>query len=133
MGKNSAIEWTDHTWNPWVGCFKVSPGCKNCYMYREQKRYGNDPKEIRVTQPGTFSAPLKWAEKDPGLVFTSSWTDFFLAEVDQDTRNRAWNIIQRTPQNTYQVLRFGHCYSLQQHKKRNPRLELLCKSYLEHW
>lgn len=43
MGKNSAIEWTDHTWNPWIGCLKVSPGCKQCYMYRDQKRYGRDP------------------------------------------------------------------------------------------
>lgn len=29
--ENSNIEWTDHTWNPWIGCTKVSPGCLNCY------------------------------------------------------------------------------------------------------
>ena len=88
MGKDSAIEWTKHTWNPWIGCIKVSPGCKNCYMYREQKRYGNDPREIRVTKPATFNAPLKWARTEPGLVFTSSWTDFFLAVVDQEIREK---------------------------------------------
>jgi protein gp37 len=47
---------------------------------------------------------LKWARTDPGLVFTSSWTDFFLAEVDQETRGQAWDIIRNTPQNTYQIL-----------------------------
>lgn len=31
MAENSKIEWTDHTFNPWIGCTKVSPGCKNCY------------------------------------------------------------------------------------------------------
>jgi protein gp37 len=31
MGENSAIEWTDHTFNPWIGCTKVSPGCDRCY------------------------------------------------------------------------------------------------------
>lgn len=30
MGKNSKIEWTDHTWNPWYGCMKISPGCRDC-------------------------------------------------------------------------------------------------------
>ena len=43
MGATSAIEWTDATWNPWYGCLKVSPGCKQCYMFRDQKRYGRDP------------------------------------------------------------------------------------------
>ena len=104
MGSNSSIEWTKHTWNPWVGCFKVSPGCKNCYMYREQNHYGNDPKEIRRTKPATFTKPLFWAEKDPGLVFTSSWTDFFLPEADPQWRADAWDIIRNTPQNTYQIL-----------------------------
>jgi protein gp37 len=31
MAENSAIEWTDHTFNPWIGCTKVSDGCKHCY------------------------------------------------------------------------------------------------------
>lgn len=31
MGENSKIEWTDHTFNPWIGCTKVSDGCKHCY------------------------------------------------------------------------------------------------------
>ncbi len=98
------ISWTKYSYNPWIGCFKVSAGCKNCYFYRDSKRYGNDPKEIRITKPATFNAPLKWARKDPGLVFVSSWTDFFLAEVDQEIREKVWDIIRTTPQNTYQIL-----------------------------
>ena len=31
MGTDTGIAWTDHTFNPWIGCAKVSPGCKNCY------------------------------------------------------------------------------------------------------
>lgn len=104
MGENTPIEWTKHSWNPWVGCFKVSPGCKNCYMYREQNQYGQNPKEIRRTKPGTFTKPVFWNEKDPGLVFTSSWTDFFLEEADPAWRADAWDVIRHTPNNTYQIL-----------------------------
>lgn len=103
MGANSAIEWTKHTWNPWVGCKKVSPGCKNCYMYREQNQYGQDPNEIRRTKPATFNKPWTWNEKDPGLIFTSSWTDFFLEEADE-WRDDAWEIVRFTLNNTYQIL-----------------------------
>lgn len=35
MAENSKIEWTDHTFNPWIGCTKVSPACKNCYAERD--------------------------------------------------------------------------------------------------
>jgi protein gp37 len=73
-------------------------------MYRDQKRFGTDPREIRVTKSKTFNAPLKWAREDPGLVFTSSWTDFFLEEVDPAVRTEAWNIIRQTRENTYQIL-----------------------------
>lgn len=38
--ENSKIEWTQHSWNPWYGCHKVSAGCRECYMFREQERYG---------------------------------------------------------------------------------------------
>lgn len=41
MVQNSKIEWTDHTFNPWVGCTKVSPACDHCYAERWAKRTGN--------------------------------------------------------------------------------------------
>lgn len=104
MAKTSAIEWTQATWNPWRGCHKVSAGCKNCYMFRDQTRYGNDPNVV-VRSKTTFNDPLKWA-KDPNgprLVFTCSWSDFFIKEADM-WRGEAWEIITRTPEITYQIL-----------------------------
>jgi len=94
----TTIEWTNYTWNPWVGCKKVSAGCKNCYMYREQTQRGNDPAFIRRTK--TLNDPLKWAN---GMVFTCSYSDFFIQEADE-WRADAWDIIRRTPNLTYQIL-----------------------------
>lgn len=97
--KSTGIEWTDKTWNPWRGCVKVSPGCKFCYMYRDQERYGLDPKAVLKSK--TFKDPLKW--KEPAKVFTCSWSDFFIEQADQ-WRNEAWAIIKATPHLTYQIL-----------------------------
>lgn len=99
MGKTT-ISWTNYSWNPWRGCHKISQGCKNCYMFREQKRYGNDPNVV-VRSKTTFKAPLKW--KDPAMVFTCSWSDWFIEEADP-WRDEAWDIIRRTPRLTYQIL-----------------------------
>lgn len=101
MGQNSKIEWTNATWNPWQGCLKVSPGCKQCYMYRDKERYGQDPKTVIRSSPATFNAPLKWGE--PRKVFTCSWSDFFIEQAD-NWRDDAWNIIRQTPHLTYQIL-----------------------------
>lgn len=101
MGQDTGIEWTEHTWNPWVGCTQISPGCDGCYMFREQRRYGKDPENIRRTTDRTFNGPLRW--KESALVFTCSWSDFFLKAADP-WRDDAWDIIRRTPHLTYQIL-----------------------------
>lgn len=101
MGATSAIEWTDATWNPWYGCLKVSPGCKQCYMYRDQERFGRDPRAVTRAKDATFYAPLKW--KEPVKIFTCSWSDFFIEEADE-WREEAWNVIRTTPRHTYQIL-----------------------------
>lgn len=101
MVKNTNIQWTDHTWNPWRGCRKVCKCCANCYMFREQKRYGNDPTQIIRAADQTFKSPLKW--KDPAFVLTCSWSDFFIREADA-WRDQAWDIIRNTPHLTYQIL-----------------------------
>ncbi|MEW6206681.1 MAG: DUF5131 family protein [Pseudomonadota bacterium] len=101
MGQTTAIEWTDATWNPWRGCLKVSQGCKNCYMYREQNRYGKDPKVVVRAASNTFYQPLKW--RDPKKVFTCSWSDWFIEQADE-WRDEAWSIIRQTPHLTYQIL-----------------------------
>lgn len=101
MAFNSSIEWTDATWNPWHGCHKVSAGCKNCYMFRDKARYGQDPNVVVRAGDKTFYAPLKWAE--PKKIFTCSWSDFFIEESDP-WRDEAFAIMALTPQHTYQVL-----------------------------
>lgn len=97
MGLDSAIEWTHHTWNPWQGCHKVSPGCKNCYMYRDKRRYGQDPMTVVRSKPGTFRAPLrrtgKRAMRSGERVFVCSWSDFFHADADA-WRADAWQIMR---------------------------------------
>ena len=101
MAENSAIEWTQHTWNCWQGCHKVSEGCANCYMYRDKKRYGQDPTKVVRSAKNTFNMPLRL--KDPAHVFVCSWSDFFIADAD-DWRAEAWEIIRKTPHLTYQLL-----------------------------
>lgn len=99
MGDRTGISWTDHTWNPWHGCIKISPGCKNCYMYREKEHYGQNPFVVMRSRT-TFRDPLKWKS---GKVFTCSWSDFFIEQADP-WRAEAWNVIRQTPHLTYQIL-----------------------------
>ena len=103
VNDGTGIRWTDETWNPWYGCVKISPGCKNCYMYRDrEQRYGvDDPSVVTCALELTFNEPIKW--KEPRKVFTCSWSDFFIAEAD-DWRDEAWDIIRQTPHLTYQIL-----------------------------
>lgn len=101
MGERTGIEWTDHTWNPWRGCAKVSPGCKHCYMFRDQRRYGMDPATVVRAARQTFRAPLRWRE--PAMVFTCSWSDWFIEGADE-WRADAWAIVRETPWLRYQIL-----------------------------
>jgi protein gp37 len=114
MGSTTIIEWSDSTLNFWRGCDKIDPTCANCYMFRDQRRYGNDPTVVTRCAPGTFYAPLKsrkWqekrdrciAERGRHLVFVCSWSDFFHEEADP-WRADAWDVIRQTPESTYQIL-----------------------------
>lgn len=106
MGETTGIEWASATWNPWMGCHKVSAGCKNCYMFRDMPHYGKDPNVV-VRSKTTFDAPLKWAKSgkvaDGARIFTCSWSDWFIAEADE-WRDQAWEIVKKTPQFTYLIL-----------------------------
>lgn len=104
MGEATGISWTNATWNPWHGCAKVSAGCKNCYMFREKKQYGQDPTLV-VRSKTKFNDPLKWIAKGnpPQFCFTCSWSDFFIEQADS-WRAEAWEIIDTTPLITYQIL-----------------------------
>ena len=106
MGATTGITWTEKTWNPWRGCTKVSPGCDLCYMFRDQRRFGNDPEVVVRTK--TWNDPIKWQRQAEAagktfLVFTCSWSDWF--HKDADTwRDEAWATIKRCPNLIFQIL-----------------------------
>ena len=100
MAQGSKIEWTNDTWNPWHGCKKVSKGCKYCYMYRDKERFNQVPTNV-IRSVANFKYPL--SVKDAKMIFTCSWSDWFIEEAD-DWRQEAWEIIKRTPKHTYQIL-----------------------------
>lgn len=97
----SGIEYVDHSWNPWIGCRKVSEGCCNCYMHREMARFGQDPSNIHRTSAATWLQVKKF---EPGaVVFVCSWSDFFLQDADP-WRDDAWRVIEDRPDVTWVIV-----------------------------
>lgn len=108
MGDKTGISWTDRTWNPWRGCKMVSPGCANCYMFRDQRRYGFDPTIVTRTKPNIWNKPLKWQKEAVeanrrDLIFTCSWSDWFIGTADP-WRDEAWDIARKCPNLIFQIL-----------------------------
>ena len=105
MGETTAIAWTDHTFNPWWGCVNVSPGCDHCYAETFAKRTGHDVwgKDAgrRFFGDKHWAEPLKWE----GRVFCASMADVFEPNpMLVDERQRLWDLIERTPRLTWQLL-----------------------------
>lgn len=107
MGKNSSIEWTDHTFNPWWGCAKVSPGCSNCYAESWARRVGESvwgtKSERRFFTNKHWGEPLRWNADAVSYgvrkrVFCASMADVFELRGDLDPwRVRLWEVIEKTP------------------------------------
>lgn len=106
MGQNSGIEWTDHTFNPWIGCTKVSPGCEHCYAETYAKRYGKDVwrtgKPRQLTSDHNWNEQLRWnaSARKAGTrsrVFCASLADMFDNEIAPKWRARLWSLIGATP------------------------------------
>ena len=106
MVENSNIEWTDHTFNPWIGCTEVSPACDHCYArVMMQDRYhrvewGNHPR-LR-TKPANWAQPIRWnAEAEAkgirAKVFCASLADVFDNKADPAWRDDLWHLIEATP------------------------------------
>jgi len=110
------IEWTDETWNPIVGCSKVSPGCDNCYavgtVHRglaEQHRgltvraegATDWTGEVRVVE-SMMDRPLRWTK--PRRIFVNSLSDLFHPDVSDETIARIFAVMALAPQHTFQVL-----------------------------
>jgi protein gp37 len=104
----SAIEWTEHTWNPVTGCTKVSPGCKHCYAETMARRLqamgarGYEEGFKLQLHPDRLDQPL--LRKRPTTYFVNSMSDLFHEEVPDAFIERVLDVCRRTPHHTYQVL-----------------------------
>lgn len=104
MAENSKIEWTDHTFNPWVGCQKISPGCEHCYAEGWAKRSGRESLWAGArhrTADANWRQPLKWNRKAAGAterprVFCASLADVFDNQVPLEWRAELWALIRET-------------------------------------
>ena len=109
MAENSGIEWTHHTFNPWIGCQKVSAACDFCYaeawdargLQGGPSRWG--PHAIR-TRTKTWGNPVKWQKKAAAegrrfRVFTASLADVFdnHKSIDPSWRRELWALIKSCP------------------------------------
>lgn len=107
MAKNSKIEWTHHTFNPWWGCVKVSPACKYCYAEAWAKRVGMNlwggKSSRRFFSSRHWAEPLKWEReaKADGIrrrVFCASMADVFEVRAElNEPRGHLWDLIESTP------------------------------------
>ncbi len=130
--ENSKIEWTNHTFNPWIGCTKVSDGCKNCYaeslMGKRLKRvkWGVTGTRVRTSE-AYWKQPIKWnrkAEKSGkrAKVFCASLADVFEDKLDQPEMNEwrdglfalidatphlDWLLLTKRPENIKRLWPFG--------------------------
>lgn len=104
----SKIQWTERTWNPVTGCTKISEGCRHCYaetMAKRlqgmgQKRYANG---FQLTlHPEALNEPKKI--KEPSMFFVCSMGDLFHRDVPFDFIDKIMDVIEATPQHTYQLL-----------------------------
>lgn len=103
MAANTKIEWCDHTFNPWVGCTRVGPGCDHCYAEAWARRTGQSDLwdgERRLTK--TWRDPVKWDRdaRQKGIryrVFCASLADVFDNAVADAWRADLWNLIRATP------------------------------------
>lgn len=107
MGKDTKIEWTHHTFNPWWGCVRVSPACKYCYAETWAKRLGTDlwgsQAERRFFTDAHWQEPIKWNKEAAAdgvnrRVFCASMADVFENRKDLNaSRERLWGLIEATP------------------------------------
>jgi protein gp37 len=104
----SRIEWTEQTWNPTTGCTKISPGCKHCYAESMAKRLeamgtpGYENGFSLTMLPQRLEDPLKRSK--PTVYFVNSMSDLFHERVPDGYIAKVFEVIERTPQHTYQVL-----------------------------
>lgn len=114
MGESTAIGWTDHTFQPWMGCTRVSPGCDHCYAEALGKRTGRvkwgDQADRVPMAEAYWRNPLKWnrqaeTEGRRHRVFCASMADVFEDRAElHDERERLWELVTETPWLDWQLL-----------------------------
>lgn len=108
MSYNSAIEWTDTTWNPVTGCTQVSPGCDHCYALTFAERFRGVPGhpyeqgfDLKLW-PNRLEMPLRW--RKPRRIFVNSMSDLFHRDVSDEYIMRVFEVMERADWHIFQVL-----------------------------
>ena len=117
MGDGTAIEWTDATWNPIIGCSRTSPGCDNCYAIGVVHRQMS-PQHVGLTvkpdggradwtgevrpAPQVLDKPLRW--KRSRRIFVNSLSDLFHADLPDEEVAKVFAVMALAPQHQFQVL-----------------------------
>ena len=108
MSDNSAIEWTDATWNPVTGCTQVSPGCDHCYALTFAERFRGVPGhpyeqgfDLKLW-PERLAMPLAW--KRPRRIFVNSMSDLFHEAVPAEHIRRVFEVMVSADWHIFQVL-----------------------------
>ena len=124
MAGKSTIEWTDDSWNPVVGCTKISEGCRNCYAERNSWRQRNmarkaDKPSRRDYYLDVIDDRARWTNKvrlveealddpyswrKPRAIFVNSMSDLFHVDVPLGYIKRVFEVMQGADWHTYQIL-----------------------------
>lgn len=112
MAEQTAISWADATFNPWIGCTRISPGCDNCYAARDNKLRGWVPDwgtGIPRRRTKTWNDPRKWNRQAAitgyrPRVFCASLADVFDNEAPDEWRFDLWQLLRETPNLRWMLL-----------------------------
>lgn len=106
--QNSAIEWTEATWNPVTGCDQVSPGCAHCYAKTFAERWRGIPGhhyeqgfDLRLW-PERLDQPIKW--KRPRMIFVNSMSDLFHEDIPDEFVASVFETMVKANHHTFQIL-----------------------------
>jgi protein gp37 len=112
VSDNSAIEWTEATWNPVTGCHKVSPGCAHCYAETFAERWRGIPGhhyeqgfDLRLW-PERLEQPLRW--RRPRRIFVNSMSDLFHEDIPEHYVRQIFEVMTAAHWHTFQILTKRH-------------------------